>query len=261
MAGTHYTDITGEMEVFDKAQSLDQTAKDKGVVLCNGVGFDVIPTDCVANRLNQALSDATHLTMGFHGNMSLSPGTAKTIVEGLCQGMKVRRNGKLISVGRGFEMRNVDFGKGDRLASVIPWGDLSTAYWQTGIPNITIYTPFKGSKMSIYLFPIIKNLMKIKPLQRFIKKKIEQKVKGPNEKERASCDTYVWGEVKNNAGKTVTARVKVPNGYTVTMDGIILIAKFLLDYDGPGGCLTPSQLMGGNLVEKLPGATEMKILT
>jgi len=258
-AGTHYTDITGEMDVFETAQNLDAEAKKTGTVLCGGVGFDVIPTDCMANYLTKALPDATELTMGFHGTMALSPGTAKTMVESLSEGMKVRRNGKLISVGRGFEMRKIDFGKGERLSSVIPWGDLSTAYWQAKTPKITVYTPYNGSKLGIYFFPVIKNLMKIKALQNFAKKKIEAKVKGPSEKARAAGDTYVWGEVKNNSGKTVTARIKVPNGYTVTMDGIIITAKFLLEYDGSGGCLTPSQIMGSELVEQLPGATSFKL--
>lgn len=258
-AGTHYTDITGEMEVFDFAQYRHSAAKQAGVVICNGVGFDVIPTDCMANRLKQALPDAIHLTLGFHAAMALSPGTAKTAVESLGQGMKVRRNGKLISVGRGYEMRTIDFGKGERLATVIPWGDLSTAYWQTRIPNITVYTPFKGSKAGIYLFPIVQGLMKLKTIQNFVKKKIEARVKGPDEKTREAGDTFLWAEAKNAAGKTVTVRLKTPNGYTVTMDGIIVTAKFLLEYEGEGGCLTPSQLMGSDLVEKLPGVTPFQM--
>ena len=259
-AGTHYTDITGEIPVFEFSQSKDLEAKRAKVVLCNGVGFDIIPTDCLANRLQQELPDATHLTMGFDGEFGVSPGTAKTMVETIGEGMKVRRNGELVSVGRGFEMRKIDYGKGEeRLSSVIPWGDLSTAYWQTKIPNISIYMPFKGPKFSIYIFPLIKSLMKIKAVQNFAKKKIDAKVSGPNEKTRDADETYLWGEVKNAAGKTVTARIKTLNGYTVTMDGIITTAKFLLEYEGEGGCLTPSQLMGSDLVEQLPGATTFKL--
>ncbi len=258
-AGTHYTDITGEIDVFESAQALDDAAKRAGVVLCGGVGFDVIPTDCLANYLVRALPDATELTMGFDGNMSMSPGTAKTTVENLSQGMKVRRNGKLVSVGRGFEMRTIDFGQGERLASTIPWGDLSTAYWQTKIPNISVYMPFSGGKLSIVLFPAIKKLLGLKKIQKFANRKIEARIKGPSEKARAAGDVAVWGEVKNAAGKTVTARIKVPNGYTVTMDGIIITAKYLLEHKGDGGCFTPSQLMGYELAEQLPGATRFTL--
>lgn len=258
-AGTHYTDINGEIDVFESAQALDEAAKRAGVVLCGGVGFDVIPTDCLANYLVRALPDATQLTLGFDGSMSMSPGTAKTTVENLSQGMKVRRDGKLLGVGRGFEMRTIDFGHGERLASVIPWGDLSTAYWQTKIPNISVYMPSSGGKLGIVLFPVIKGFLGILMIQDFVKKKIEARVKGPSEKARAAGETAVWGEVKNALGKTVTARITVPNGYTVTMDGIIITAKFLLDYHGDGGCFTPSQIMGYELAQQLPGASEFTL--
>lgn len=48
---THYLDITGEIDV---AQSLNSRAQNAGIVLCPGVGFDVIPTDCVAAALKEA---------------------------------------------------------------------------------------------------------------------------------------------------------------------------------------------------------------
>jgi short subunit dehydrogenase-like uncharacterized protein len=64
-AGTHYTDITGEGPVFRIGQSLHEQAKNAGVVLMGGVGFDVIPTDCLANFLHQQLPDANELVLGF----------------------------------------------------------------------------------------------------------------------------------------------------------------------------------------------------
>jgi short subunit dehydrogenase-like uncharacterized protein len=84
-AGTHYFDITGEMDVFENAHSarVDAAAKHAEIVICPGVGFDVVPTDCIARALADELPDATELALGFHGDMNVSPGTAKTIVERL----------------------------------------------------------------------------------------------------------------------------------------------------------------------------------
>lgn len=259
-AGTHYTDITGEGSVFGIGQSLHEQAKKAGVVLMGGVGFDVIPTDCLANFLHQQLPDATDLTMGFDGKMDLSPGTSKTMVESIPKGMAVRREGKIKYAGRGFEMRTIDFGRGPKLSSVIPWGDLYTAYWQTGIPNISVYLPFRGSKLEILLFPLIKLVMSV-PYFRNRAMEKAGRVIGPSEEARASNRIHVWGEVKNAAGKVVTAKVEVPDGYTVTMDGINITADFLKQYQGEGGCYTPSQLMGHDLVERLPGAGSLTVLS
>ena len=94
----HYLDITGEISVFEHARTLGAAARAAGIVICSGVGFDVIPTDCVAAALKAALPDATHLALGFDSRSGFSPGTAKTSVEGLAQGGKVRQDGRIISV-------------------------------------------------------------------------------------------------------------------------------------------------------------------
>jgi short subunit dehydrogenase-like uncharacterized protein len=122
----HYLDITGEISVFEHARTLDAAARAAGIVICPGVGFDVIPTDCIAAALKAALPDATHLALGFDSRSGFSPGTAKTSVEGLAQGGKVRQDGRIMSVPLAYKTRRIDFGDGEKLAMTIPWGDVST---------------------------------------------------------------------------------------------------------------------------------------
>ncbi|MBX9913237.1 MAG: saccharopine dehydrogenase NADP-binding domain-containing protein, partial [Pseudomonadaceae bacterium] len=138
-AGAHYLDITGEYAVFEHAHSLHEQAKAAGVVLCPGVGFDVVPSDCVAVALKAAMPDAIELTLGFDSASGLSPGTSKTMLENLASGGKVRENGELLSVPNGYKKRLVDFGYGPKWAMTIPWGDVVTAYYSTAIPSISVY--------------------------------------------------------------------------------------------------------------------------
>src|SRR5262249_50630686 len=93
-ARAHYVDITGEIDVFLAAEKRNDEARAAGIVVCPGVGFDVIPTDCVAACLVEALSDATHLALGFRGLPVMSPGTARTSVEGPRHGGGERRGGR-----------------------------------------------------------------------------------------------------------------------------------------------------------------------
>ncbi|VEG89935.1 saccharopine dehydrogenase family protein [Legionella spiritensis] len=148
-AGVHYIDITGEIAVFEYANSQHPRAEAANVVLCPGVGFDVIPTDCLAAALKEALPDANQLTLGFDSDSGLSPGTAKTAVEGLALGGRVRLNGKITKVPLAWKTRNIDFGHGEKLAVTIPWGDVSTAYYTTGIPNIEVYIPMSQRNIDI----------------------------------------------------------------------------------------------------------------
>ncbi len=251
----HYIDITGEIEVFELAASLDDAAKNRGVVLCPGVGFDVIPTDCVAAKLKTKMPDATHLALGFDSRSGFSPGTAKTSVEALPQGGKVRIDGKIVTVPLAAKTRKIDFGGGEKLAMTIPWGDVSTAYHNTKIPNIEVYIPGSpGMVKQLKRMNWFKPILGLGLVQNFLKKRIEKKVKGPDEATRAKLTTHVWGEVKNAAGATETYRIEVANGYEITADGSVYVAQALLSsHAGVSGYQTPSMLLGDDLIEKLPG--------
>jgi len=79
--GTHYLDITGEIDVFETVLGRDKEAREAGIVLLPGAGFDVVPTDCLAAMLARALPSATRLELAVRAHGSVSPGTAKTAME------------------------------------------------------------------------------------------------------------------------------------------------------------------------------------
>jgi short subunit dehydrogenase-like uncharacterized protein len=259
-AKAHYLDITGEIGVFEHAQSQNVAAREAGVVVCPGVGFDVIPTDCVAATLKNALPDATHLALGFDSRSGFSPGTAKTSVEGLAQGGKVRKNGKIVSVPLAFTTRRIDFGDGEKLAMTIPWGDVSTAYHSTGIPNIEVFIPgTPGFIANAKRANSIRWLLALAPVQRFLKNRIGKKVKGPDSATRDKLPTFVWGEVSNARGEKKTARIKTANGYSLTVTGALAVTEYLLGNKPAGGAYTPSKLLGPELVTRLPGSSAITL--
>lgn len=259
-ANAHYLDITGEISVFEHAQSLHARAEKAGVVLCPGVGFDVIPTDCVASALKAALPDATQLALGFDSRSGFSPGTAKTSVEGLAQGGKVRRAGKIVSVPLAYQTRRIDFGDGEKLAMTIPWGDVSTAFYTTGIPDIEVYIPASpGLVRNARRANTVRWLLRMGLVQDLLKRRIEKSVKGPDEATRNRLPTYVWGEAVNASGQKKTARICTANGYSLTVTGSLAVVEHLLTHDPAGGSYTPSRLAGADLVTRLPGSGPLVI--
>lgn len=260
-AGAHYLDITGEVDVFEHAKSLDTRAQAAGVVLCPGVGFDVIPTDCVAKALALALPDATHLRLGFEvGEFTLSPGTAKTVVEMFGQGGRARVDGTLVEVPNAWKRRRVDFGNGEKWAMTLQGGDVSTAFHSTGIGNIEVYLPVPG--------PAIRFVRAAKPLyalmnrpgsQRRLKKLVEKFIQGPDERARDRSPSWVWGEVENAAGEKRTARIRTENAYSLTITGALAVVEFLQSRSAASGYQTPSCLIGPELVTNLPGSSELVI--
>ena len=259
-AGTHYLDITGEIDVFEQVFRCDAQARQAGVVLCPGVGFDVIPTDCVAAALKQALPDAVELRLGFDTTVSLSPGTMKTTLESTPQGGRVRRDGRLMRVPLAHEVRRIDFGRGERLAASVPWGDVSTAFHSTGIPNVTVFVPTtRWGVVGMRLGNVLGPLLQLPVVQRFLAALVTKTVKGPDEAARARMPAYVWGEALNARGERRTARVQTVNGYSLTVPGALAVTNHLLTHDAPAGFTTPSRLMGTGLVSQLPGGGQIVI--
>ncbi|MDE2119264.1 MAG: saccharopine dehydrogenase NADP-binding domain-containing protein [Betaproteobacteria bacterium] len=259
-ASVHYLDITGEIAVFELAQSLGAQAAAAGVVLCPGVGFDVIPTDCVAAALKAALPDATHLALGFDSRSGFSPGTAKTSVEGLAQGGKVRRDGRIVTVPLAYKVRRIDFGDGAKEAMTIPWGDVSTAYYTTGIPNIEVFLPGSPAMISrARRANLIRPLLGLSWVQRWIKARITRTVQGPSEQQRARMPTFVWGEATNALGQRKVARIRTANGYSLTVSGSLAVVDHLLRSTPQGGAYTPARLVGADLVSRLPDSGVLRI--
>lgn len=257
-ARCHYLDITGEISVFERAQQLGASAREAGVVLCPGVGFDVIPTDCVAAALHQRMPAATDLALGFDSRSGLSQGTAKTSIEGLSQGGCIRRDGKLESVPLAWRTRRIDFGGGEKLAMTIPWGDVSTAYHSTGIPNIETYIPASPKLVArLRRLNMVRPLLGLGVVQGFLKKQVEKRVAGPDAAEREATSTWVWGEARSG-GDTTTARLRTANGYDVTVHGSLGVVEHLLANEATPGARTPSQLLGAGYAETLPGSDTMR---
>ncbi|MDP3895365.1 MAG: saccharopine dehydrogenase NADP-binding domain-containing protein, partial [Mesorhizobium sp.] len=225
----HYLDITGEIAALEHAHSLHGRATEAGVVLCPGVGFDVIPTDCVASALKAAMPNATHLALGFDSGSGLSPGTAKTAIEGLADGGRVRRDGRIVEVPLAWKSRRIDFGRGEKSAMTIPWGDVSTAYHSTGIPNIEVYLPAPERMIAmVRRTNRLRWLLGFGAVQRFLKRRVEKSIKGPDEAARSASPTFVWGEVTNALGQKKTARIVTANGYALTVTGALAVVEAAL---------------------------------
>jgi len=260
--GAHYLDITGEIDVFELAARHDAAARERGIVLCAGVGFDVVPTDCVAAALRAALPDATELALGFDSDSPLSPGTAKTLAEGLAHGGKVRCDGRIVDVPFAFRLRRIDFGRGERTAMTIPWGDVSTAFHTTGIPEIETYIacPPRFARIAGRL-NWMRPLLRPRWVQRALSRWIDRHVPGPNENQLATLSTWVWGEARSAGGQRCVARVKTSNGYALTVHSSLAVTRYLLERPAAAaGFMTPARLCGATLVEQLPGSGPIVIV-
>ncbi len=250
---THYLDITGEVSVFEGVHSKNSAIREAGIVAIPGVGFDVVPSDCLALMLKEKMLDATHLSMGFKSTGGVSQGTAKTMVEGLSQGGAVRKAGKIEKVPSAYKVREIQFNRKPELAVTIPWGDISTAYYSTGIPNIEIY--LRTTPRAVLFMKVLRYMKKplgIPLIQHGLKKAVEAMVKGPTEAERKNSYCILWGEISDSK-KTLEMRLKVPEGYSLTVQTSVTAVQKVLEGGVQAGAWTPSKAFGSQFIFDFAG--------
>lgn len=254
-SGTHYLDITGEISVFESIQSRHEKAIDQGSVLLPSVGFDVVPSDCLAKLLAEALPDATDLKLAFTtSGGGTSRGTRKTMIEGLPAGGAIRRNGEIIQVPFAHDVESIPFSCGRRNSMTVAWGDVSTAYHSTGIPNIRVYTgippaTLRKMRLLIKVAPLLKNRV----IKWLVQTLIDRAPPGPSPQQRREARSYFWGRVRNAAGMTAACTLQIPEGYTFTAAAAVESMRRLLEGGVRPGFCTPSSAFGSEFVGELSG--------
>jgi short subunit dehydrogenase-like uncharacterized protein len=253
----HYLDITGEIAVFERLAARDAEARAAGVMLLPGAGFDVVPTDCLAAHLKRRLPTATKLRLGFLAKGGFSRGTATTMAENLWRGGAVRRGGAIVPVPAGWRLRRIDFGDGrPRTAMTIPWGDVSTAYYSTGIPDIEVYVAAPAAtRFAAWLSRYLTWPLASRPVQEYLKRRIRAGPPGPSDEERRRGRTLVWGEVTDALGRRAVSRLAGPEGYTLTALTALALVERVLAGEAPPGFQTPSRAYGADFILGIPGVT------
>jgi short subunit dehydrogenase-like uncharacterized protein len=207
------------------------------------------------------LPEAHELALGFEADKHMSPGTAKKTIETLAKGGKIRRNGRIVDLPIGRGCRKIDFGRGPKLAMPIPWGDVATAFYTTGIPNITVFTPISLSLLPLArLMNAFGFILRSRRVQTWLTERIEKTVKGPDAATRDASPTWLWGEAKDPSGRSKEIRIASLNGYYVTVFSSLAIVERLISNGFAPGCWTPARIMGEDFILSLPGTKRLELL-
>lgn len=249
----HYLDITGEIEVFALAQGLHQKAVDHNIMLLPGTGFDVVPTDCLALQLKEKMPDAEKLELAFVTlGGQVSHGTASSMVAKLGEGGACRENGRIKKEPLGKRGKKLNLDGKEFFVMSIPWGDVFTSYYTTGIKNVHAYT---GISSAVYYFLKLQGLFN--PLfrtawfRKWMQSKIDKRPAGPSDEKRAKAISYIWGEVTNAAGQKTADWYTCPEGYTLTALASVAIAQKVMNGDWKPGYQTPAGCYGSGLINEI----------
>ncbi|BAV06104.1 Uncharacterized conserved protein [Filimonas lacunae] len=256
---THYMDLNGDLEVFEMLHAFHQQALDKNIMLLPGAGFDVVPTDCLALWLKNRMPDAHSLTIAFAiVGSSLSRGTSITTLQKLGLPGAVRKDGVITPEPVGKRGRSVHFpGLPKPLFTMsIPWGDISTAYYSTGIPNIVTYT---GIQKGVWLFlktQLLFNwLLRKRFVHKWITSIIQRKPAGPDAQTRQKAFSVIQAEVTNLKGEQLSATLRCAEAYELTAHTMLLIAQKIVNGHYKPGYQTPASAYGEDLIMEIRGVS------
>jgi short subunit dehydrogenase-like uncharacterized protein len=251
--GCDYLDITGEIDVILAGVQRSERASGAGVAIMPAVGFDVVPSDCLAAMLAERLPGAKVLQLAFAGTGGLSAGTAKTMFESLPHGGKVRIDGAIRDVPTAWKTLEIPFRDGKRFCMTIPWGDVASAFYSTGIPNIEVYTAVSRKQVSrVRKFRFLLPLLGFSPIQKLAQRRIAKTVKGPSDEARQNTQSSLWGKVSDDHGKSVSATLQTLSGYELTAVTAVAALQKTLAKEVPKGFSTASQAFGKEFILSFP---------
>src|SRR3989304_3568556 len=245
--GTHYLDITGEHPVFEALAARDGEARAAGIMVLPGAGFGVVPSDCLAAHLKRRLPSATHLPLA-------PPRPPRPARDPAPRGGRIRRAGVLTRVPLAGKTRLIDFGDGPVPAVTIPWGDVSTAYYSTGIPNIEVYSVLPRELRRLMVAGRYMSwLLRVPGVRRLGRRALMPRPPRPTDAERARGMSLLWGEAVDAPGRRVISRMRGPDGYTFTALAALAIVGRVLAGQAPAGFQTPAKAFGTDFVLEIEG--------
>jgi short subunit dehydrogenase-like uncharacterized protein len=231
-------------------------------MLLPGGGFDVVPSDCLAAYLKQKLPTATRFRLFLRGvGGGVSRGTARSAVENMHRQGRIRREGKIVTVPPAWGVLEQDFGRGAVPVVSVGWGDVSTAYYSAGVPNIETYFAFPPAvirflKLSRFIGPLVYS----RPVRNLLKWLIGIVIpSGPSRDQNERGFSLMIGEMRDR-DHIVRAKLRTPEGYRLTALTSVEIMKRTLSGGYTPGFQTPSLAYGADFILGFDGVEREALL-
>ncbi|HEY0491773.1 MAG TPA: saccharopine dehydrogenase NADP-binding domain-containing protein [Telluria sp.] len=220
--GVHYLDITAEYKVYALAEAWSERAAAAGVMLLPGVGWDVVPSDCLAMYVAAKVDQPQSLRIALQVANSMSRGSTTSVGEILGVGLLVRTDGAIVA-NPDTNSARFDFGAGPVDSVPLSFGDLVTAWKSTGIRNIAMFVNIKEN--------VLPDGVAVMP-------------DGPSLEERIANRASVVAEVTGMDGTVVRARIDTVNGYLYTALAAVEALRLVVSGQFKHGFQTPATAFG-----------------
>ena len=251
---THYLDVTGELHVFESLAKCDAAARLNNVMLMPGVGFAIVPSDCLAAYVTSKLRGVQSLHIGVTRSSLMSRGSFRTLLEQVQTQVYVRRNGRIVTTPLGSLQRRFDFGQGQSNSLAVSWPDIYTAFYATGVENITAYIEASPIEQGMYLLgSALSPLVNTLPVQVALHACSSLLSEGPEVDADHENTLAIVVEAEDRQGRRVSARLRTPNGYQLTVETALAVVQHVQRGELQAGFQTPARVYGPNFILGVEG--------
>ena len=137
-SGTHYLDISNELQVFRTLYDLNPWAEQASITVIPGVGFGVVATNCLARSVSDAVGGAETLEVVARVT-SAQPGPGVAATRALSSFPSEAGSDRAVTsvaqeIGSG--ITTLSFPDGEFPIMPVPTGDLEAGFQATGAPNV-----------------------------------------------------------------------------------------------------------------------------
>jgi short subunit dehydrogenase-like uncharacterized protein len=256
-AGVSYLDLSGEVDSLALAASYDARARDADTMIMPAVGFDVVPSDCLASMLAERMPQARALHIAVSGLEHFSRGSARSMAEQIGRPIRARRGGVLVRIAEREAWHSADFGHGLRAVRAVDWGDLVTAPFTTGIADVTTY--FEAT-VALRMSLLWRHRVLMAPAWQVWLQTITAALpEGPSARQRAAARCRLVATADGACGEHAQVACETPDAYDFSAAAACEIARRVSEGDREPGFQTPARVYGSQLLASLPGTAVSEV--
>jgi short subunit dehydrogenase-like uncharacterized protein len=246
-----YLDINADVDDFRDALACDEPARAAGVAIIPGAGYGVVFAESLAAQVMRRMPDATSLRLSLATeNEGRSRGATLSVAAALTRGGLEVRDGELRKRPMAFSTWRAGYPTRPVTSfAAVPRAELLAVHRSTAVPNIITGIPMSrvGAAFVRTAGPWIGKViarMAARPSNRVAPRSSDAAI--------AALRSYIWAEVSNDAGQTLSAVLETGEGYRSAAAVAVRAVEALLKAS-PIGTLTPVQAFGADLALDVPG--------
>lgn len=248
--GTHYVDVANELSAFEQLHGMDQEAAATGRTMVSGAGFGVLATESILLHLLAGEERPSRVRVDAVASVAIEPGAlgealAATIVQGLLDGGREVRHGRLVRARAGGDAERLTTPDGDVVTTAsLGGGDLFAAWQASGASTVIGASTLAPANPAVRAaLPAIGAVLRLPGLTGLATRQLAR-ITTTTARERPRRSSWSRARVEWPSGRVRVGWLRTGEGMAYTAAAVTEVAHRLANGEHRPGAFTPARLFG-----------------